>query len=74
MLNCFLLLLHIILPVFLECLALKLNIDLLIEAYKLTVILQNLFTLYIAYIRKIDLYITNFQSFCLAHIVFKKEI
>lgn len=68
-----LLLLHMILPSFPEHLALKVNINCLIEAYKLSAILQDSFTPFIAHIKEMNLCITNFWYFCLTYIVSKEE-
>lgn len=72
-LSYFLLFLYMILSGFLEYLALKINLNYLMKVYKLSIILKYLSTLFIAHIRKINLYVINLQYFCLAYIVFKEE-
>lgn len=74
MLDQHLLLLYMIISCFPKYLTLKTNINHLIEADKLSVILYNLTTqILIVLIRKMDLYITTLQRLCLVYIVFKKK-
>lgn len=68
-----LLLLYMMLPGSSECLALEVNIDCLIEAYKLKAAWQNLSTLFVTYIGKMDPYVINLECFHLAHVVSKKK-
>lgn len=73
MLNDFLLILHAMLSSFSERLALEVNINCLIEVYKLNVALQNSFTSFVAHIRDRYLYVTNLEQFCLVHVISKEE-
>lgn len=72
-LDYFLLFFYIMLSGFLEHLALEVNIDCLIKAYKLSMVLQNLITFFVGYNKKIDLYITNLEYLCLPYHVFKEK-
>lgn len=59
MLSRLLLLLHMILLGFLECLTLKVNINYLVKIYKLSAALRDLSSPFVVHIREINLYVTN---------------
>lgn len=73
MLSHFLLLLHMMLLGFLEHLALEVNIDCLVKAYRFSEALWDLSAPSVVHIEEMDLYITNLQRFCLVHVISKKE-
>lgn len=68
-----LLLLHMILSDFLECLDLEIYIKYLINEYKLNAALQNLSISFVVYMEEINLYVINLERFCLVYVVFEKE-
>lgn len=67
------LLLHMMLPGSPERLALEVNIDRLVEAYKLVAALRDSSTPSVAHIGEMDMYVTNLQRFRLAHVVSEEE-